>query len=186
MKSKLKTIKDISITLEKIEEVNNKYRYQDKLTLVLDRLEGEFNQGIINQILLWKVNRYAELTDKGLTLLNKIPTSGTEKKLNKELTYLVLKELINTDGIRLAMASTILRFKNPHIYQIIDQRVYRFIYGFTLIEGLKKEKDHSKLYIDYLIKLREVCSDLNIPFEKSDRILYELDKEYNKENKLKY
>lgn len=41
----------------------------------------------------------------------------------------ILRKLLMTPGIRLPMASTILRFKNPNVYQIIDQRAYRFLTG---------------------------------------------------------
>lgn len=84
------------------------------------------------------------------------------------------------------MASTILRFKNPQVYQIVDQRVFRFIYGRTLQDELKKEKDQVKVYLDYLKKLKEVCKEKSIDFSKSDRVLYELDKKHNKDIKIKY
>jgi hypothetical protein len=36
-----------------------------------------------------------------------------------------------------------------------------------------------------LEKLKEVCQKYQIKFEDADRILYEMDKEYNKDLKLK-
>ena len=111
------------------DELKKKYKYQAELTLELDKLETNFNQEIINEIVLWKVNRYVLMQKDTLELLNKI--KKTDNILNEELTILILKKLLDKDqkGIQLAMASTILRFKNPSIYQIIDQRVYRFIYN---------------------------------------------------------
>ena len=41
------------------------------------------------------------------------------------------------------------------------------------------------IYFDYLRTLREKCNELEIPFEKSDRILYNADKRINKDIKLK-
>ena len=72
------------------------------------------------------MNRYSLLEESTLNILNKIDKNSSV--LDKILTIELLKELLNTKGIKIAIASTILRFKNPNIYQIIDQRVYRFIY----------------------------------------------------------
>ena len=83
------------------------------------------------------------------------------------------------------MASTILRFKNPNIYQIIDQRVYRFIYGKELKYSETNLNLQIIIYIDYLEKLKEVCGKYQIKFEDADRILYKMDKDYNKDLKLK-
>ena len=82
----------------------------------------------INEIILWKVNRYAAIDTETLKLINQIKKEDTQ--LNTELTCAILLRLLGKyqKGVRLAMASTILRFKNPKVYQIIDQRVYRFIY----------------------------------------------------------
>ena len=87
------------------------------------------------------------------------------------------------------MASTILRFKNPNIYQIIDQRVYRLIYKNKqlTINAYPSDKNLNyqiELYIKYLTELKKVCDSLKIPFKESDRILYMADKRVNKGIKL--
>ncbi len=88
------------------------------------------------------------------------------------------------------MASTILRFKNPNIYQIIDQRVYRIIYGKTYESNASKTEQKIKqkinTYINYLQDLRIVCKKYNIDFYHSDRILYDLDRIHNKGIKISY
>lgn len=180
----LKTYKTEEISFETIKEADKAYNYQGKLTPILDQLEGDFNQNTIDQIVLWKVNRYAEVDDSRMKVLNQIDKNSLE--LDVDLTREVLESLLACTGIQLAMTSTILRFKNPHVYQILDQRVFRFIYGISLQEELRREKDQVKVYLDYLGKLREVCNELFIVFEDSDRVLYELDKKYNKHIKLKY
>ncbi len=43
------------------EDLLLKLKYQFELTTVLDNLTTDFNQETINQIVLWKVNRYAEI-----------------------------------------------------------------------------------------------------------------------------
>ncbi|MDM1346485.1 hypothetical protein [Myroides marinus] len=184
MDKKITIYNQETLTVEAIREADNNYKYQAKLTPKLDALEGDFNQGIINEIVLWKVNRYAEIDESILKLLNVIDRNNIV--LDVELTKEIMNVLLNCPGVQLAMASTILRFKNPHVYQILDQRVFRFIYGVALQEVLKKEKDQVKVYLCYLRKLKEVCNELSISFEDSDRILYELDKKFNKDIKLKY
>ncbi|NQX80417.1 MAG: hypothetical protein HRT66_00260 [Flavobacteriaceae bacterium] len=41
------------------------------------------------------------------------------------------------------------------------------------------------LYLQYLTDLEDVCTSLDIPFDKSDRILFMADRRVNKERKLK-
>ncbi len=57
------------------------------------------------------------------------------------------------------MASAILRFKNPNIYQIIDQRANRLLYSkeLKIPHNILKQID---LYVDYLTKLRKVCINI--------------------------
>lgn len=152
------------------------------MTTKLDKLKGNLNQQIINKIVLWKVNRYAPFSDEVFELLNQI--TGDEIELNHELSSNVLSALLACHGVRLPLASTNLRFKNPNIYQIIDQRVYRMIYERDLKTPTKAD-DQIQLYHDYLLKLREVCNLKNIDFKVADRVLYEADKRLNKDIKLK-
>ena len=88
-------------------------------------------------------------------------------------------------GVRLAMASTILRFKNPNVYQIIDQRVYRFLYGEELKYSDTNINEQINIYLDYLQKLKAVCIEFNLDFKTADRILYSMDKIYNVDENLK-
>ena len=179
-------IKTINSTDFKITEHDQVYDYQKDLTEKLDNLTSDFNQEIINEIVLWKVNRYASLSESTLKLLNRISTR--DDSLNIGLTKEVLRSLINETGIRLPMASTILKFKNSKIYQIIDQRVYRILYGKTL-KTLSYKSESSinvqiDLYLKYLIDLRKTADKLNIPFHFADRILFEADRRINKNEKL--
>jgi len=164
------------------------FDYQSKLTCKLDTYNKKFNQNVINEIVLWKVNRYALIEKKTLKLLNSI--TANEKQIDITKTKLVLTALINTKGIQLPMASTILRFKNKNLYQIIDQRVYRLLYNGKELKtyyGRNKEKLHSQveLYIKYLEELNKFCAKEKIPFEESDRILYKADKRINKGKKIR-
>ena len=162
--------------------IEYEYNYQQLITKKLDALSENFNQSIINEIVLWKVNRYVEVDDETITLLNRIKKD--DRKMKIRLTRQLLVKLLGTKGIRLPMASTILRFKNSHIYQIIDQRAYRLINK----DKLKLPRNIDKqieLYLNYLTKMKKICKQKNIPFYKADRILYELDKRLNKNVKIK-
>ena len=169
--------------LEKDKEFNV---YQPTLTLKLDNSKGEFNQEIINEIVLWKVNRYAEIDNNTLELINSIDKNS--KTLDYDLTNKILSKLLDktAKGIQLPMASTILRFRNPSIYQIIDQRVFRIVYGesYTKTSKSLNMQELIHLYLNYLTDLRRECIKLNVPFESADRILYNVDKRLNRENKL--
>lgn len=163
-----------------LKEEDKNFDYQKSLTEKLDNISEDFNQQIINEIILWKVNRYAKLEEKCFNLINQITET-----YDLELTKRILKLLLETKGIRLPMASTILRFKNPKIYQIIDQRVYRIIFGEPYKTKSKIEENINK-YLMYLERLKEVAKKLKIPFEESDRILYSADKRLNKNIPIKY
>lgn len=170
--------KDFQIVL-----ADNEFDYQKDLTTKLDKTTTIFDQAIINEIVLWKVNRYAQIDDNTLKLLNDI--NPKSKKLDLEKTKNILKVLIQKKGIQLPMASTILRFRNKNIYQIIDQRVYRIIYKDKKLKlkthlSDKNLNDQIDLYIQYLKDLTEVSEKFKIPFNKSDRILFMADKRINK------
>jgi hypothetical protein len=137
---------------------------------------------------LWKVNRYADFSDETISQINSIVAK--ESEINIEKTQLVLKHLLKTKGVQLPMASTILRFRNPKIYQIIDQRVYRLIYedqemNIKTYPSEKNVQNQIDIYLKYLNDLRLACKNLNIPFKDSDRILFMADKRLNKKHKLK-
>lgn len=118
-----------------------------------------------------------------MNLLNQI--SKEDKEINIDLTKKLLWKLLATPGIRLPMASTILRFKNPNIYQIIDQRAYRFLVGIDLKNYFSNIEQQIEYYLEYLTELRIKCEEKKIPFEKADKVLYQLDKENNSGHKIK-
>lgn len=163
------------------DRTSENFKYQKELTGKLDTLSGDFDQNIINEIVLWKVNRYARLSEKAFELLNKIDDRSSD--LDEDLSRHVLIALLNCNGIQLPMASTILRFKKPNIYQIIDQRVFRFLYG-EVATYPRDKNDAAALYLRYLRDLRTKCDKHSIPFIEADRILYLADKRLNKSQRL--
>ena len=67
------------------------FKYQVELTKKLDSLNSDFNQEILNEIILWKVNRYAKFDEKTLNLLNKI--NRNDENLNQNLTGDILLKI---------------------------------------------------------------------------------------------
>tara|TARA_Y100000385_G_C12991583_1_gene593063 strand:+ start:201 stop:758 length:558 start_codon:yes stop_codon:yes gene_type:complete len=183
---KHKTI-NANFKLEKGKDLD--FKYQEELTEKLDETNSKFTQAILNEIVLWKVNRYALFNS---TLINEINTISSWKVLNEEKTRELLTSLLKIKGVQLAMASTILRFRNPNIFQIIDKRAYRVINkGKTLkltpIKDTSRLKtiDHQiDLYLEYLEKIKNVSKILNISFCHADRVLYNIDKRINKSVKI--
>jgi hypothetical protein len=161
------------------------YRYNLQLTEYLDAIMDDFDQGIISIIVLWKVNRYPYLDEAILSRLNGIASDREYKRDHKEL----LRSLLRYKGVRLPMASTFMRFRNPTLFQIIDQRVFRLLMGHELRLPVGNTVDAIErtctLYFDYLQRLRRKSSELGIPFEKADRILYNADKRINGDKKLR-
>ena len=179
----MKTHKTIFDPHFKIEPTDSEYSYQNELTPKLDNYDKPFDQAHINEIVLWKVNRYAEVDEETLNLINSIDPNSAE--LDVEKTTAILMGLLRTKGIQLPMASTILRFRNKHVYQIIDQRVYRIINPNQTLEIRSYQSDKNReeqidLYIRYLNDLKAACLRHAIPFDDADRILYMADRRINK------
>lgn len=180
----MKTISDKDFNLV---DKDYTFKYQIGLTKKLDSTKLNFDQNILNEIVLWKVNRYANFPESIINRLNKI--KNTDTIIDEKLTREILSSLLVLKGVALAMASTILRFKNKNIYQIIDQRVYRIIYGSELKTTKPKKKEEIEnqinLYLKYLKDLKKSSIKLKIDYPKADRILYMADKRLNKEHKIK-
>ena len=172
----------------KILESDRECEYQKELTQKLDSYNSDFDQNKLNEIVLWKVNRYANFNEELISELNSVNPKNAQIDLEK--TKRILKMLLKTKGVQLAMVLTILRFRNPKVYQIIDQQVYRIIYAgreLNLSNYLsdKNIENQIELYLKYLMDLKKVCSDLKIDFTKADRILFMADRRVNKKHKLR-
>lgn len=166
------------------------YDYQPTLTPILDaKPQKKFSRDMLHQIILWKVNRWPDQISKGqmrrLSALAKL-NPGEHRKAND-----LLRDLLHVNGIGLPMASTIFRFINPEVFQIIDDRAHRAIKPFlpdrfkarypkTKPPVDKKKqwdnylKNSCDRYFAYLDTLRKHSSK-NFPFCMADRILYQVD-----------
>ncbi|WP_266363819.1 hypothetical protein [Tellurirhabdus rosea] len=168
---------------EEILSQKENYEYQPKLTAKLQLKNGPFSQETINEIALWKVNRYALLEEELISQLNELVNlkPGQHRQAEGVLRKLLQKE---TKGVDLPMASTMLRFRNPEVFQIIDRRAYRVLmvnvdkYNLYTASSVDTKV---KTYFEYLDELIRFCADKAIPFTEADMLLYQLDKKYNTE-----
>ncbi len=154
------------------------YKYQPKLTAKLDSLgKDPFDQQAVNEIVLWKVNRFADLSSAALKALN---GAVTVKPGEHEHARSLLALLLEQPGVDLPMASTLLRFRNSATFQIIDRHAYRAIYGedYPLHSG-SDAPAKIELYLRYLDELQNLAVARGVPFEVLDRVLYVFDKEKN-------
>lgn len=149
------------------------------LTAYLDKLGARpFTQDVINEIVLWKVNRYAKLSPSAVTALNGVVDTRPKSHRTAEAT---IATLLNEPGVDIAMASTFLRFRNKKAFQIIDRHAYRALYG-------KKYPLHSEstdsakidLYFRYLDDLFAFAGSKKIDFAILDRVLWVFDKNITK------
>ncbi|MFZ0946213.1 MAG: hypothetical protein WB930_09275 [Syntrophobacteraceae bacterium] len=151
------------------------FRFQPSLTERLDRLDDtEFSQDLVNEIVLWKINRYVRLTRSLMKELDDLRTlSQGEHRKSKS----VLNRLLNTHGVDLPMASTLLRFRNPDVFQIIDRHAFRAVYGipFKLYTATSTERKMDT-YFQYLEELLSLCLSRSLEFRTVDRLLYIFDK----------
>jgi len=156
----------------------NEYDYQPQLTQRLDSLNDiDFTQQLVNEIVLWKVNRYVSLDGELLRSLNELRTLVIGEHRKGEA---VLIALINAHGVDLAMASTLLRFRNPSTFQIIDRHAYRAVYGrdYSLYSTSPVSRKVS-VYFGYLDELVALCNKQGLDYRTVDRLLYVFDKEKN-------
>ena len=158
----------------------DEYKYQPNLTKKLDGISSDkIDRQLIYEMVLWKINRFPEINDD---LINEINTiSGLQRNQhNCEKSRSIIEKLLRCRGVRLPMASTILRFTNPNAFQIIDDRVCRVLslekkYPAKPAQITQGYLDSSiKCYFEYLDQLNKICCD-RLPFDQADKILYQLD-----------
>jgi len=165
-----------------LSDILKEYKYQKDLTAYLDTITGQFlSQHLINEIVLWKVNRYISIDEGIIEDLYKISEIKTKNHRSADK---IIRKLLEIKGVDLPMASTILRFQNPRVFQIIDRHAYRAIYGvkYPFNSSSNKEKKIEK-YFDYIDRLHDLCTIKKLHFKTIDRVLYQFDKSENKKLK---
>jgi len=160
-----------------------KYAYLPELTAKLDNtLIDDLDRQRLFEIALWKVDRYPVLTDELLAQLWALRTTAPGAHRDAGDT---LRAMLACKGVGLPMASTFLRFVNPGAFQVFDERAARALWGpghpaarvkpVNRPSALARHAEATaEFYFGYLDDLRAICSS-RLPFEKADRILYQLD-----------
>ena len=88
--------------------------------------------------------------------------------------------MLDIHGVDVPMASTILRFANPHTFQIIDRHAYRAVFGARYpLTSASPASRKVQIYFDYLDRLYALCDTRKLEFATIDRLLYIFDKEVN-------
>ena len=138
------------------------------------------NQDIINSIVLWKINRQIEISNSTFLKIKELKNENLQQlNLVKNKIIEILLELLNSKGVQIAMASTILKMFHPNIFPIIDQRAYRELYNqaFPKYYGKNAVFKYADLYWKYLTDChsynKKNCPE--IEFYYLDKLLYQLD-----------
>ena len=175
------------------DNILERYSYADDKEIIerIKNSSGENereNRDIINSIVLWKINRQVNVNTELFASLKKLkisPDLFNEKE--KEIKKIVF-DLLEIKGVKIAMASTILKMFYPDSFPIIDQRAYRELNGEDLPDyyGASANQRYADLYFQYILDCHKynqsVCPNIN--FDDIDKVLYPLDLE--KGNKVKY
>ena len=168
-------------TPELLEKAQSNYVFQEELTKQLDAKTDDFDEVTLLKIILWKTNRYPRLEPNTIYIINELRWNYSIDKAKKALSH-----LLELKGFDLPMASTVLRFACPHELQIIDKRVYRLIMPENELKIPYAKEKKIEMYFDYIEKLKNISKECNVPFEKSDRVFYQLDKDLNSEISIGY
>lgn len=144
------------------------------------------NMDIVNSIVLWKVNRQVNIGKRLFTEIKQLQISDiTEFKKKETAIKEIIEDLLNVKGVRIAMASTILKMFYPNILPIIDQRAYRELYKTELPRHMKKQ-EYADVYIKYVYDCHNYYKQCyrQIDFRDLDKVLYQMD--IDKGNKIHY
>jgi thermostable 8-oxoguanine DNA glycosylase len=161
-----------------LSEFLTEYEHQPRLTRKLDDLKdvSVITPDMLNEIVLWKLNRYVSLDSHQLCRISALANlkAGEHRRARS-----ILEELLDVHGVDLPMASTVLRFRNPAVFQIIDRHAYRALYGQDYKQHTTKPLKKVEVYFAYLDDLRRLCEAKGLRFETADRALYVFDKKSN-------
>ena len=174
-------------------EILQRYSYSSDKEIIkrINDCSGENereNRDIINSIVLWKINREVNIGNELFNSIKNLRVNNFNFLDKTEEIKDIILDLLNSDGIRIAMASTILKMFYPSVFPIIDQRAYRELVGKEMptFYGIKANEKYMELYYKYISDCHEynknVCPE--IAFTDIDKLLYQLDLE--KGNKVKY
>ena len=174
-------------------EILQRYSYADDKNII-DRIKNcsgtneSENRDIINSIVLWKINRQVDIGAKLFNAIKSINVTFLTFESKEQEVKSIIRNLLDIKGVRIAMASTILKMFYPKVFPIVDQRAYRELMGKELpaFYGAKANEKFVEMYYQYIKDChqynKKFCPE--IEFENIDKILYQLDLE--KGNKVNY
>lgn len=169
----------MNIDLSQWKNIYMKYNYADSGN-IRERIKkkgyyaSQEDLDIINQIALWKLNRQVHVDFETIEYLNSIARTikDPEEAIKNRDVVDLIDDLLKSPGVRLPIASTILKFYQPKAFPIIDQRAY-----FQLFNEKLPQNAGVETYLQYIKKCIDIGKRYNIPFEKIDEVLYQKDKE---------
>ena len=174
-------------------EILSKYTYQGD-TEIIERIRNFSERDereakdIINAIVLWKVNRQVDIGFDLFCKIQELNLNDISDVSNREEEIRALLNLmLEVKGVRMAMASTILKMFYPNVLPIIDQRAYRELYEGKELPEYMKIQDCINTYIEYVYECHAYYTkncDGKIGFCDLDKILYQMD--VDKGNKVHY
>ena len=165
------------------------YQYADPTDIFsrikeTEKSDADGLKSIANEIVLWKLNRMIFVDESVLGELKDLSDIKTaedvvsQEEKRKKIEKL-LKRLLTSKGLKLAMASTFLHFFNPDVFPILDQRAYRVIFeeDYKQPTSVENQVETYFAYLDGCIKYYNAKLQGKIDFSKIDQYLYQLDKE---------
>ena len=174
------------------QEILSHFTYDDSTDIrnraaVAEAGDYRENRDIINEIVLWKMNRRPQVTEELIDAIFSLKEIKTPlQALEDEKTAQVIEKLLQTKGMQLPMASTVLHFYYPEVFPIIDQRAYRELYAMDYPKTMTKIPMLTELYLKYIKDCWEYQQEKcpGIALSRIEKVLYQLDKE--KGNKVIY
>jgi hypothetical protein len=135
---------------------------------------SQTDRDIINEMVLWKLDRTVKIDDATLALLGTLAQAVTTpgKALKSPIVAECLDRLLDkkNKGIRLPMASTIMHLYCPEALPIVDERAYRQCGFRDWNPG-----GGSRLYLKYLGECTRLAREHRIPMTQIDKVLYQTD-----------
>ena len=107
------------------QEVLNRFTYDDgtdirKRVSAAEVDDYRENRDIINEIVLWKMNRRPQVTEELIDAIFSLKENKTPlQALSDEKTAKVVEKLLQTKGMQLPMASTVLHFYYPEVFLLL-------------------------------------------------------------------
>ncbi|WP_428512512.1 hypothetical protein [Roseovarius sp.] len=95
------------------------------------------------------------------------------EKIQSESTRVSL--ICSLSGVRTPTASCVLAWVFPETWPVIDQRAWRALAAYNLVDGKKAQRLNSKDYAHYVSICRQIAKDKHVSPQIVDRWLYAAD-----------